>query len=259
MLTAAMAEGPTLCLCPSFAEVAELQALFDQQTLGNSPEITSTLPMLSSKEKLATEARRHGGNAFLSASGPAWQKEEVIPGQFLNEKSVTEPKAGFHLEGTRLDELIEQLQAGTITAIVTPSAWEGVSIRTKEGKQLLTNIMVTRIPIQPPSRVTENAFAARYVSSGRTTDEAKKVLYGRVRDRGLRKLRQGLIGRGIRNSQDSVTAWVADPRIGPDRRFRLQGVIPERFYPLYEQAEYFQPDGTRAPAPKAASEEMVWI
>ena len=119
--------------------------------------------------------------------------------------------------------------------------------------------MVTRIPIQPPSRVTENAFAARYVSSGRTTDEAKKVLYGRVRDRGLRKLRQGLIGRGIRNSQDSVTAWVADPRIGPDRRFRLQGVIPERFYPLYEQAEYFQVDGTRAPAPKAESEEMVWI
>ncbi len=206
MLTAAMAEGSTLCLCPSFAEVAELQAIFAEKT---------------------------------------------------TVESATEPKAGFHLKGTRLDELIEQLQAGTITAIVTPSAWEGVSIRTKEGKQLLTNIMVTRIPIQPPSRVTENAFAARYVSSGRTTDEAKKVLYGRVRDRGLRKLRQGLIGRGIRNSQDSVTAWVADPRIGPDRRFRLQGVIPERFYPLYEQAEYFQVDGTRLQGTE--KEEVIWL
>ncbi len=201
MLEACLKEGATLCLCPSFAEVAELQ------TLVNLPEI------------------------------------------------------GYHLRGSRLDELIEQLQAGQITAIVTPSAWEGVGIRSKDGSQLLKNIMVTRLPVQPPSRVMENAFAARYISNGRSRDEANKVLFARVRDRGLRKLRQGLIGRGIRASQDSVTGWIADPRIGPDRRYRLAGVIPERFFSNYEQAEYFQSDGHRIPPkPKTGKPEvLVWL
>ncbi len=91
-----------------------------------------------------------------------------------------------------------------------------MSIRRKNGNQLLKNIMVTRIPLQPPNEVTENTFAARYLESGRSKEEARKSLYGRIRDRALRKFQQGLIGRGIRANNDEITAWVADPRIGPE-------------------------------------------
>ncbi|WP_257266792.1 helicase C-terminal domain-containing protein [Endozoicomonas sp. ONNA2] len=177
MLTTAVDSGETLCLCPSFNEVEELQ---------------HRLP----------------------------ERQDI----------------GFHGRGTRLDNLIEQLQRGVIKAIVTPSAWEGVSIRQKNGQQLLKNIMVTRIPLQPPNAVTENTFAARYLENGRSKEDALRSLYSRVRDRALRKFQQGLVGRGIRANNDEITAWVADPRIGPDRQHRLMGIIPERFVASYQGA-----------------------
>ena len=184
MLTAAVDSGETLCLCPSFNEVEELQ---------------HRLP----------------------------ERQDI----------------GFHGRGTRLDNLIEQLQRGDIKAIVTPSAWEGVSIRQKNGQQLLKNIMVTRIPLQPPNAVTENTFAARYLENGRSKEDALRSLYSRVRDRALRKFQQGLIGRGIRANNDVITAWVADPRIGPDRQHRLIGIIPERFVASYQGASLFSAEG----------------
>ncbi|WP_163370011.1 helicase C-terminal domain-containing protein [Endozoicomonas acroporae] len=201
MLLAAVASGATLCLCPSFNEVKELQdRLADQSALA------------------------------------------------------------FHNKGTRLDNLIEQLQGGEIQAIVTPSAWEGVSIRQKNGRQLLKNIMVTRIPLQPPNEVTENTFVARYLEQGRGRDDALKTLYGRIRDRGLRKFQQGLIGRGIRANNDSITAWVADPRIGPDRQHRLKGVIPERFASEYQNARLFGADGViTRPAVAKPREVLAWL
>ncbi|MGI2030018.1 helicase C-terminal domain-containing protein [Endozoicomonas acroporae] len=201
MLTAAVDSGKTLCLCPSFNEVEELQ---------------HRLP----------------------------ERQDI----------------GFHGRGTKLDNLIEQLQRGDIRAIVTPSAWEGVSIRRKNGGQLLKNIMVTRIPLQPPNAVTENTFAARYLESGRSKEDALKSLYGRVRDRALRKFQQGLIGRGIRANNDEITAWVADPRIGPDRQHRLAGVIPERFVDHYQNASLFSADGAVIqPEVTSQREVLAWL
>jgi len=201
MLLAAVASGATLCLCPSFNEVKELQ------------------------DRLANQSA-----------------------------------LAFHNKGTRLDNLIEQLQGGAIQAIVTPSAWEGVSIRQKNGRQLLKNIMVTRIPLQPPNEVTENTFVARYLEQGRGRDDALKTLYGRIRDRALRKFQQGLIGRGIRANNDRITAWVADPRIGPDRQHRLKGVIPERFASEYHNARLFGADGViTRPAVAKPREVLAWL
>ena len=146
---------------------------------------------------------------------------------------------GWHTKGTKLDTLIEVLQTGEIAAIVTPSAWEGISIRGKRGGQILRNVMVTRIPIQPPNDVIESTFIARFQDQGRSKDSAVKALYARVRDRALRKFQQGLIGRGIRANHDRITAWIADPRVGSDRQHRLTGVIPSRFLNDYKEARYF--------------------
>ena len=201
MLSAAVDSGPTLCLCPSFNEVDELQD------------------------------------------------------RFMDRSDI-----GFHTRGMKLDNLIEQLQRGTLNAIVTPSAWEGVSIRQKNGRQLLQNIMVSRVPVQPPNAVTENTFAARYLENGRTREDALKSLYSRVRDRALRKFQQGLIGRGIRANNDEITAWVADPRIGPDRQHRLKGVIPERFEQHYQSARLLGADGTIIqPETTSAQEVLAWL
>ena len=221
MLLAAVASGATLCLCPSFNEVKALQdRLADQSAL------------------FLQDASQ---DAVQTASQMAFQ-------------------IAFHNKGTRLDNLIEQLQGGEIQAIVTPSAWEGVSIRQKNGRQLLKNIMVTRIPLQPPNEVTENTFVARYLEQGRGRDDALKTLYGRIRDRALRKFQQGLIGRGIRANNDRITAWVADPRIGPDRQHRLKGVIPERFASEYQNARLFGADGViTQPEVAKPREVLAWL
>ncbi|GAA4648603.1 hypothetical protein GCM10023116_08720 [Kistimonas scapharcae] len=165
---------------------------------------------------------------------------------------------GFHQAGTRLDVLIRQLQAGDIRSIVTPSAWEGVSIRGPGGAQLLKNIMVTRIPVQPPSAVMESTFIAGYLEQGRSRQMAIRVLYSRVRERALRKFKQGLIGRGIRDSGDCITAYCADPRIGPGRQHNLTGVIPERFMHSFTHAAYFESEAC-SPPPRRVQEIVAWL
>ena len=175
MLATCISSGPTLCLCPSFREVAELSELSELISL----------------------------------------------------------RVGFHLPGQSLQKLTSQLAKGDLQAIVTPSAWEGVSIRQSDGSQLLNNVMVTRVPFSPPNKATEAIMTASFKANGYTPQQAMSAVYSRVIDAALRKLKQGLIGRGIRANNDEITAWIADPRVGPGAKYSLDGVIPQRFIEDY--------------------------
>ncbi|NQZ49646.1 MAG: hypothetical protein HRT95_05505 [Moritella sp.] len=180
MLAYSMKSGRTLCLCPSYKEVAEL-------------------------------ADRVTGAADI----------------------------GFHLPGRSLVDLINQLQRGDIKAIVSPSAWEGVSIRNADGSQLLECIFATRLPTSVPDGAVEAIFIAAYASRGYSPESAKAALHSKNRDIALRRFKQGLIGRGVRAIDDSIIALVADPRVGLNARYKLDGVIPERFFNDYSNADTF--------------------
>lgn len=146
---------------------------------------------------------------------------------------LTSLRVGFHLPGQSLQKLTSLLVKGELRAIVTPSAWEGINIRQSDGSQLLNNVMVTRVPFSPPNKATEAIMASSFKANGYTQQQAMSAVYSRVIDAALRKLKQGLIGRGIRANNDKITAWIADPRVGPSAKYSLDGVIPRRFIEDY--------------------------
>lgn len=156
-----------------------------------------------------------------------------------------------HRHGQNLNHLIADFTSGHHPVLITPAAWQGTSIRNNEGGQWVQNLIVTRIPFQPPNPTRERLAMILAERDGyRTPLQARKNETQNRRHETLIKLRQG-IGRLIRSKSDEGTLWIADPRFPhqnttSNHRFYARA-IPDRFYPAYERAHQFTLDGQLAP------------
>lgn len=166
-------------------------------------------------------------------------------------KSLGNPNVIVHERGVPLKDCIQRFQKDK-GVLITPSAWEGVSIRAnKHNKQLFHNLVVTRIPMPPPDPFKETVLAGyrkRFNPSLRE-DQLNRWLWLLRQDKAIRKLRQGL-GRLLRKKTDKGTVWIADSRFptplkggNPTRNYKR--AISARFMNDYENSDIFLQDGKR--------------
>lgn len=155
-----------------------------------------------------------------------------------------------HEAGQSIMELIQMFSTGQYRVLITPSAWEGVSIRDAQGQQLFTELVITRLPFPPPDLLHQQLAEEYALSQGRDRKAAATALYIEQQTRTVNKMRQG-IGRGIRAASDKITLSLCDPRIPhAGEKGGLVQLVPNRFRAQYAMATIFTskdtPVGTEA-------------
>ncbi|MAM00534.1 MAG: hypothetical protein CL583_19030 [Alteromonadaceae bacterium] len=183
--------------------------------------------------RMIEEASRRGPTLVLCGS----YREAAVLG-----KAISTPVL-VHYYGEPLGEKVAAFQ-NQRSALVTPGAWEGVSIRNSDGSQLLENLVVTRIPFLPPDPTAQRlAVTMASTGQGLTESEALRIWRYRCRTRALLKLRQGF-GRAIRHQTDEAALWVADPRFPrpgeSSRNSYFTQAISGRFASAYAKASIFE-------------------
>lgn len=147
---------------------------------------------------------------------------------------LNNPKVQHHDKGKPLDMYIKNLVEGVSQCLITPSAWEGVSIRKPDGSQLLKHVMITRIPFKPIDGLVELFRSEKGTKNFMWLEQSYHAVY---------KLKQGM-GRGNRSPTDNVVIHFCDPRMPHynDSRTANQNLIsaiPKRFMNNYAQAKVF--------------------
>ena len=180
-------------------------------------------------------------------------------------KLLTGANVHAHVAGSALSDHVAHFRAhGGV--LITPSAWQGISLRTYSGKQLFSELVITRLPYRPPRPYYEKALLQHLQQvDGLPRTQAEAIYRGHRAVQVVRELRQGM-GRLIRNASDAGTIWVADPRFPPPRgavkHSAFQGLascIAPRFLSAYQQAQVFTYDsGLTAPTP-IPEKLMEWL
>lgn len=150
----------------------------------------------------------------------------------------------FHKPEFKVSQMIEQFSQGVQSqeyrCLITPSMWHGVSLRSTDGIQLISELVITRLPFKPFAEDEHEMFKESMMLRGYSPSSIDSIAaVGRMRQC-AHKLKQGL-GRGIRSPDDSVTVWFADPRFTFDSQTKtgLINAIPDRFISNYMNGEIF--------------------
>lgn len=144
-----------------------------------------------------------------------------------------------HEAGQNLHEVLPDFRARAVQGLITPSAWEGISLRDSDGNQLIENLVITRLPFAPPNHLIQRLRTDFLRSRGLSDSVIKSILWAGQQQATVTKLRQGL-GRGIRHPNDVVTVWFADPRMPAfGSKGGLLSAIPRRFATEYANATVF--------------------
>lgn len=185
------------------------------------------------------------GRAVLVHAGSYRDIEQLYPA--LHD----DPRFFLHLRDIRVTDGVEALCTAKARVLVTPALQAGANIRSTSGKQLLTAIVVLRLPVQPRDTVLEAALVRNYSARG-FSDPAKRArnnLFSIGENKAIHRFTQE-IGRGIRDASDVIDLWVLDPRfpLHPSVGARIEpsfgigctcewtkrwhSALPERFRPL---------------------------
>lgn len=147
-----------------------------------------------------------------------------------------------HKASSSLNEIVPDfINNPQYNVLITSAGWEGLNLRTAEGKQLIKNIVLTRIPFIPPQPLHEflvNAFIK--LNGGKKFSEQNLNIYNNLK-KVIPTLKQGF-GRGVRSPEDEITIWIADPRMprsSYDQLSILLNAVPKRFLSNYNQARIF--------------------
>ncbi|MBU2765675.1 hypothetical protein HAP94_05560 [Acidithiobacillus ferrivorans] len=143
--------------------------------------------------------------------------------------------------GERLDAFLRRASRSHETRVIlSPGAWEGVEVRTPDGKVWMTELVIPRLPIIPTNKIMDQQRAANMVNANadsirrymqRVKDgekdlvipkkidwsAAETILHDANNTKSLRIFIQG-VGRLIRGFDDRGTLWVGDPRFSADAR-----------------------------------------
>lgn len=162
----------------------------------------------------------------------------------IKNKLKKQPGVMFHEPGLKASQVAEQfiqgVESGEYNVLVTPSMWHGVSFRANNGKQLLTELVITRLPFKPFAHDEFEMFKESMLDKGFSLPAIENIAMVQRMQKCAQKLRQGL-GRGIRSPEDEVTVWFADPRFTFDatNKTGLFNAIPSRFTSNYHKGEIF--------------------
>lgn len=187
---------------------------------------------LSYAASMVNEARKSGPTLVLVAS----YHEGAMLAKACGKESVIN-----HKYGTSLNDAISEFIHSDKHVLITPSAWQGTSIRTEKGQQFVKNLVVTRIPFLPPNLSAERLAAHLAKVKGNMPPKiAINIQRIKLRSRTLIKLRQGF-GRLIRQKTDAGTIWLCDPRF-PRNGERTNnnffiGAIAYRFQDAWRKAD----------------------
>lgn len=143
--------------------------------------------------------------------------------------------------GTRLMECLPEFLNGESDILITPSGWDGLNIRTQDNRQLLQNVVITRIPNAPKNELEEYVAREYMLSKNMPPHIVDNILWLKQNNYCVRVLKQG-IGRGIRSPEDSIVIWIADPRMpyfNSPKAKPLINAIPVRFLNNYAHAAVF--------------------
>lgn len=191
-------------------------------TKADSSEFTFDADWLLNTVNMIKYAKKSGAVLVLTAS---FGENEVLC-DLLRSQGI-EPIE--HVKGTSVIQYLGEFKKGK-RILVSPGAWEGVSVVGKDGEQLFSNLVITRLPIRP------TFFLMKSLNFYTWMDECTKV---------VTKMRQG-IGRIIRGPNFKGTIYIADPRMPslseghPKSDYAvLVHAIPKRFRAQYTQAKVF--------------------
>jgi len=139
---------------------------------------------------------------------------------------------------------------------LSPRCWEGVNLRTIDGKQLIENLMITRIPYVMASEAV--SLVRRRVAQEYCRGVSEVFSHLSMMESAAKKMQQG-VGRGLRRYDDVIDVYILDSRFpvhdssGVDRRF--VNIFPKRFYSEWRRAELLHVGGNS----KELVEEEDWI
>lgn len=173
----------------------------------------------------------------------------VLTGSFDESRSIAirlklDVPVHVHQPGNTVKALISEFQIyGGV--LITPSAWEGVSIRSLSGKQHFTELVITRAPYSPPDKFKNLVHREFLKNAGISDSKSSSIIRAKSVLSTVRKLRQG-IGRLVRHYSDVGTIWFCDPRIPVYEGVTLSKqdnglikAIPQRFMDSYKNALVF--------------------
>jgi Rad3-related DNA helicase len=140
--------------------------------------------------------------------------------------------------GTPISKIIETFQEQDSPSIlVTPRANTGVDIRKATGGQLITHLIITKLPFMPPPDKQELAYLAK--NSSITPEQSERFAYADGLQKSVRKAIQ-TFGRAIRSKSDSCVISILDPRFprfeNSSGHSLFKQVIPGRFIKQYLNA-----------------------
>lgn len=132
-----------------------------------------------------------------------------------------------HKRNTPITQYIMPFKQGG-KILLSPGAWEGVSIVGPEGEQIFKKLIITRIPFTPINALLEELGFSEWFG------QTYKV---------IGRLKQG-IGRVIRNPKHKAVIYICDPRMpSAYDNFKdftlLKYAIPKRFKAKYANAKIF--------------------
>lgn len=191
--------------------------------------------------KMINEAHKAGVTLVLVPSF----KEAKKLGYYLKlDANPNADKVLVHEQGKSLQEILPAFKSREKTLLITPSAWEGITIRDNDSKQLIENLVITRIPYKPTDE--EARQLAIEHRTDRSPTDVKGDMWRDTTQKAVTKLKQGL-GRGIRSPDDVVKVWFADPRMPSKETMPVIRCISRRFLLNYINADVFGEETTQKP------------
>ena len=127
---------------------------------------------------------------------------------------------------------------------------------------MIRNLVITRVPFQPPQGSMEDLFARARTQSGPYAipeSKARTIFQFQQYMQAVIKMRQG-VGRLLRAPDDDGTLWIGDPRFPrtPEGRFGvLCSALSSRFHRQLETAPVFNAQsGDVEPQPEQPQESL---
>ena len=201
----------------------------------DNEEVTFNQKWLMNTVKMIEKAREDGETVLVLTVSHAESK-------LIAEKLKDRSRVSLHEKGHAIKEYTADFINGNSQVLITSAGWEGLNLRDLNGKQLIQNIVISRIPFVPPNPLFEYALEVVAKTNPKVATYKKSIEWVDAIQEVTAKLKQGF-GRGTRSPDDFVMIWIADsrmPHTRTDRNSVLLNAIPSRFMNNYLDAEIFE-------------------
>jgi ATP-dependent DNA helicase DinG len=211
---------------------------------------TIAKPFLRNLNQLSPSWLQYVSKALASIAHKR-EKALVLCGSFKEvieyKKILKMTNITFHTSGALNDAVREHLENDT-DLLVTPSAWEGFSLRQENNTQHFKAVVITKIPFSPPDEINQIRLSKYYSDKGilNSQQRVSATLNIKSSQLAITKLIQGA-GRLLRGADDAGEIWILDPRFphagDTGRHSNLYNMIPIRFKDIFNEHQVWSREG----------------